>query len=299
MRTSTNASASRGASRGSSNAPRSSASRHSSSTSCEWITSWRGFTPRSCVSVEFAMRQPSCQRTDEPVGRDEHVGEEHLVELGLVGDLAQRSHLDTRRVHVDDERGDALALGRVGIGAREAPAPVGELRVARPHLLAVEHEAAVDGRRRAVESDARSLPAPGSLNSWHQISDASRMLRQPARLLLGRAVREQRRPDEVDADAADELRRAPARELLGDDVVLDRPARRGRRTRAASPRRPSGRSRASPATPGRTRPLRRDRRSGAAAPCRTPTAGSRAATSRISSRSSASAPSAPDPCRVV
>ena len=50
------------------------------------------------------------------------------------------------------------------------------------------------------------------------------MCGQPARLLLGRAVREQRRPDEVDADAADELRGAGAGELLGDDVVLDRAA---------------------------------------------------------------------------
>ena len=58
------------------------------------------------------------------------------------------------------------------------------------------------------------------------------MLRQPARLLLGGAVREQRRADEVHADAADELRRAGPCELLGDDVVLDRAARRGRRTRS-------------------------------------------------------------------
>ena len=41
-------------------------------------------------------------------------------------------------------------------------------------------------------------------------------------LLLGRAVREQRGPDEVDADAADELGRACAGELLDDDEVLDR-----------------------------------------------------------------------------
>ena len=87
------------------------------------------------------------QRSDEPVVGDEHVGEEHLVELRLVGDLAQRSHLDAGRVHVDDERGDALALRRVGVGAGEAPTPVGELRVARPHLLAVDDEAAVDLRR--------------------------------------------------------------------------------------------------------------------------------------------------------
>ena len=48
------------------------------------------------------------------------------------------------------------------------------------------------------------------------------MPRQPALLLLGRAVREERRPDEVDADATDELGRAGASELLGDDEVLDR-----------------------------------------------------------------------------
>src|SRR5262249_56104123 len=41
-------------------------------------------------------------------------------------------------------------------------------------------------------------------------------------LLLGSAVREQRGPDEVDADAADELRRACARELFDHDEVLDR-----------------------------------------------------------------------------
>ena len=86
-------------------------------------------------------------RPDDAVLGDEHVGEEDLVELGLVGDLAQRPDLDARRAHVDDEVGDALLLRRVGIGAGETHAPVGELRVARPHLLAVEHPTAVDARR--------------------------------------------------------------------------------------------------------------------------------------------------------
>ena len=41
-------------------------------------------------------------------------------------------------------------------------------------------------------------------------------------------------PDEVDADAADELGRPGPRQLLGHDVVLDRRRRRARRTPRAS-----------------------------------------------------------------
>ena len=99
-------------------------------------------------------------RADDPVLGNEHVGEEDLVELGLVGDLAQRPHLDARVAHVDDEVGDALVLRRVGIGAGEAHAPVGELRVARPHLLAVEQPAAVGARR------ARREAARGRCPRW-------------------------------------------------------------------------------------------------------------------------------------
>ncbi len=51
--------ASRRCSRWSSNAPASSARRSSSSTSWMWITSCRGLMPRSCDSVELAIRQPS------------------------------------------------------------------------------------------------------------------------------------------------------------------------------------------------------------------------------------------------
>ena len=40
--------------------------------------------------------------------------EEHLVELGVAGDLAERAHRDAGRVHVEQEVGDALVLGRVG-----------------------------------------------------------------------------------------------------------------------------------------------------------------------------------------
>ena len=115
-----------------------------------------------------------------------------------------------------------LLLRRVGIGAREAPAPVGELRVARPHLLAVEHASRRRPRSARVRSDVRSLPAPGSLNSWHQISDASRIFGSqrafcssvPCASSVGPTRLTPMRPTSSGARAA--------RQLLGDDVVLDR-----------------------------------------------------------------------------
>ena len=85
------------AARSSSSAPCSSARRSSSSRCWTWMTSWRGLMPRSWVSVEFATAPALVHRADEPVVGDEHVAEEHLVELGLAGDLAQRPHLDARR----------------------------------------------------------------------------------------------------------------------------------------------------------------------------------------------------------
>jgi hypothetical protein len=57
----------------------------------------------------------------------------------VIWHLAQRTHLDPGSAHVDRERGDPLLLRDVWVGAGEAEAPVGELRIARPHLLAVEH----------------------------------------------------------------------------------------------------------------------------------------------------------------
>ena len=65
-----------------------------------------------------------------------HLVEEHLVEGGAAGHLAQRPHLDAGRVHVDDEAGEALVLGQVGVGAADDLADVGVLGARGPHLLA-------------------------------------------------------------------------------------------------------------------------------------------------------------------
>ena len=133
-----------------------------------------------------------------------------------------------------------VVLRRVGVGAGEAQAPVGELRVGRPHLLAVEQPAAVVARSpRGRQRRRGRCPAPGSLNSWHHSSSASRIVGSQRGLLLVGAVREQRRADEVDADAADELRRPGAGPAPPARCSARPGRRRGRRTRRATPRRPS------------------------------------------------------------
>ncbi len=65
------------------------------------------------------------------------VGHVDLVELGLAGDLAQRPHLDALALHVEREVGHALVLGRVGVGAGDEHAVVGEVGQGVPHLLAI------------------------------------------------------------------------------------------------------------------------------------------------------------------
>ena len=118
---------------------------------------------------------PAVELAEHPVGGHDDVVEEHLGELAHAVDHLDGRDGDPGRVHVDEERGDAAVarLGRAGAG--EQHAPVGVLRQARPHLLAVDDPLRRGRRDRRRErrgscSDARSLPVPGSENPWHHIS---------------------------------------------------------------------------------------------------------------------------------
>src|SRR3990172_578085 len=64
--------------------------------------------------------------------------EEDLVELGLARDLLERPDADARRLHIDEDEGDALVLGRAGVRADEVEAPVGDMGHAGPDLLTVD-----------------------------------------------------------------------------------------------------------------------------------------------------------------
>ena len=52
---------------------------------------------------------------DERVDREPYVVEEHLVEVRVPVDLAQRERGDAREPHVDDEHADAPVLGHLGV----------------------------------------------------------------------------------------------------------------------------------------------------------------------------------------
>jgi hypothetical protein len=141
--------------------------------------------------------------SDERVVGDEGVVEEHLVEVALVGDLAQGPDLDPGLVHVDHEGGDPLVGRSLGIAAGQQQPPIGELRVGRPHLLAGDPPpagavVAAGGRGERRQVAARPWFAEELAEELVGAQDAG----QPPRLLLGGAVREQR-ADEVDADPAD------------------------------------------------------------------------------------------------
>ena len=88
---------------------------------------------------------------DHVRGRNSGVVEQHLAELGRdPADHPQRPLHDPGLVHRDRERRQALVLRHVGISAREQEAPVGDVGVAGPDLVTVDHElVAVAHRGRA------------------------------------------------------------------------------------------------------------------------------------------------------
>ena len=122
-----------------------------------------------------------------------------------------------------------LCLGSVGLGAAEEEAPVGDVGVARPHLLAVHDVLVAALARRACGGPARSEPAPGSEKPWHQSSVA---VHHRAR---GSACAAPRVPcwsiagsDEVDVGLRGRAGRAELVEGRGRRTSARRPSRRVR-----------------------------------------------------------------------
>ena len=169
---------------------------------------------RSPDSVALATFQPSPTSPTRWASGTRTAVEEHLVEVDLAGDVAQRPHLDAGLVEVDEEVGDALALGDVGVGAGEAHAEVGDVGPGGPHLLAGEHPLVAvalgpRGERGEVGAGAGLAEelAPPLLVAHDRRQEA-----QP--LLLG-AVGEQRGRGQVEAERVE-----PA-EVVGPQLGVD------------------------------------------------------------------------------
>ena len=108
---------------------------------------------RSYMSAVCSTHQPPSM-APEPVGvRHPGVGQEHLVEAGVTGGLAERPHLDAGLAHGQEEERDAPVLGDVPVGAGDEQPVVGVAAARRPHLLAVHDPLR---RRRARPGSART-----------------------------------------------------------------------------------------------------------------------------------------------
>ena len=162
------------------------------------------------------------QRADERVLVEAHVVEEDLVELGLARDLAQAADRHALGVHRHDEHRQALVLVLLGIGAGQQQAVGGELRVGRPHLLAVERPGAVV-LLLGARLDAGEVRARGGLGE-HLTPDlvAVEHRAEVARLLLVGAVGGDRGAQHAHADDVEDAGDLRARDLLVDDHLLDR-----------------------------------------------------------------------------
>ena len=141
-----------------------------------------------------SRRPPASRRRPPPTRWASGIAgtvEEDLAEVDLAGDVAQRPDVDAGLVQVDQEVGDAAALGDVGVGPGEQHRVVGGEAPRGPDLLAgddplVAVELGPGGQRREVGSGARLAEelAPDLLVAHDRRQEA-----QP--LLLG-AVGEQR-----------------------------------------------------------------------------------------------------------
>ena len=151
--------------------------------------------------------------------RHEDVVDEHGVEQRVAGQLAQRLDLDPFALHVQQEVGDAVVLGGVGIGAGQQRTPLGELRGGGPDLLAGDPPPAVDlGGLRGQAGQIRTRTRLGEQLAPDHLAAERR--RQESLLLCLGAVGDDRR-DQPCGDAHIGSLDPSGGEFLRDDDLLD------------------------------------------------------------------------------
>ena len=164
------------------------------------------------------------------------LGEENLVEAAPTGDLAQRTHLDARLCHVDDEHGQALVLGQRGVGSGDDDAVVAVVGARGPHLLALEDPfVAVPGRPGGQSGNVGA----GARFGEHLAPDAGTadVVGHEPGLLLRSAELVQHRQAHAVGDGQGHVGQVPALDLLVEQFLVPfreaRSAELGRERQAA------------------------------------------------------------------
>ena len=155
--------------------------------------------------------------------------------MGVAVHLSERADGHARRAHVERERRDTGVLRHARVRAGEQQPPLRVVRSAGPHLRPRDTPlVAVALGARGERGEIRAGVRLGEQLAPDVVAGADG--RQPARALLGRCVRDQRRPRDGEADQVRvQVGHVEAGQLLGDGPRL-------RRTRAepAVLRRPGG-----------------------------------------------------------
>src|SRR5918999_752566 len=183
--------------------------------------------PGALVHERLDRPRPAvADAADHVLVRDPRLLHEELVELRLLRDLVERPDLHGLLLHVEDEVGQALMLGRVLVRPRHEHAPLRLVRVGGPDLLA-GHEPLAACARSGVRLDRLRLQR-GEIGARLRLGEAlapdllAREDRlEPALLLLVRAVRDHHRAAHHHAEDVDRWRRLGARHLLAEEGLLD------------------------------------------------------------------------------
>ena len=145
--------------------------------------------------------------------------EEHLAELALAGDLAQRPHGDAGRVELaEHERDAAVAVLRIGAASTKIQSAHGPKVVQTFWPFSTKWSPSSDGaglERREVAAGAglAEALAPDLVAGEHGRDEA-------AALLLA-AVVDERRTEQADAERVQDRRGVGARQLRLEDRLLD------------------------------------------------------------------------------
>ena len=206
----------------------------------------------SClVGQHGARRRPTLvDLTQDAAHRDNYVGEKHLVEMRRTGGLHQRPYVDARAVHVDEQEGDAVMLGHIGIRTHQQHAAIAELRGRVPHLLAIDHElvAIAIGPARKAGQIATGTRLAEELTPCIITGEQPREVFAP---LLVAAVAHEGRPEHGDGGRNERRRSLDRRLFLAkDSLVPSVAAPAAVLTRIGEPGKPVVEQKPLPRTPG-------------------------------------------------